>query len=86
VPSTAYCYAELAFKQGHDYTFRIERSDTETGFRTAQSYTCYGTNLPQMTNVANEYHYLIASAWGTGSKKPRIAIFSYRIKILNILH
>lgn len=77
-PRSSLCMAELGYKQQHDGTFRLTRNDM-TGFRTAQSYLCFDTSVPQVENISPEYHYLIAAAWGTGSKKPRIAIFSYPI-------
>ena len=66
---TTMCRAELAYKQKYP-DYKIQRFDInyeDYGFRTLKSAFCINTSLPDMVHEAEEYHYFIASAWGSGS-------------------
>lgn len=51
----------------------------DKGFRTVKSYKCLDTNVPELKSSAEEYSYFVASAWGSGSKKPRMAFFTWPV-------
>ena len=68
---TSFCRAELAYRQKYQDSYQLARHDLstpESGFRTLRSSFCINTSLPDMVHQSEEYHYHIASAWGTGSK------------------
>ena len=79
---TSFCRAELAYRQKYD-TYQLARHDLstpESGFRTLRSSFCINTSLPDMVHQSEEYHYHIASAWGTGSKQSRVTVFTYPVE------